>query len=143
MSKLSTIINKILAGTIALLGFSGCSTDDGPGNMICMYGTPSGTYEIDGIVRNEYGDKLDGMRVVTSFGDTAYTKEGKYQIGPKQCFPLNTVSVKAEDPDGFYKTESKELKLKYDGKGDKSGWDEGKAEATADFQLYQTEYETE
>ena len=140
MKKLNRLFNKLLAGSIALLGFSGCSTDDDPfdpNGMVCMYGTPHGTYEVTGVVCNEDGEKLDDMRVVTSLRDTVYTKDGAYTIGPKGEAAFTSIEVKAEDPAGIYTDETQKVTLVYKG-GDK-GWNVGDAKATADFRLSKAE----
>ena len=138
MSKFNHISNKILGGLIALLGFSGCSTDDG--GMMVMYGTPAGEYEISGMVYGDDNEKLDGAMVTTSSRDTVYTSEGKYTIkSPDRTFPINKIEVKAEK--SGYKDQTKEVTLKYS--GGKGSWYEGKAEAVQDFNLIKVEDEAE
>ena len=46
-SKLSSIISRICAAAVALLGYN-CSSEE-----MLMYGTPNGTFEVKGAVTNE------------------------------------------------------------------------------------------
>lgn len=136
MSKINRIFNKLLAGAIALLGFSACSTEDEPNDQLCMYGTPQGTYSVSGVVYNENGEKLDGAMVTTSLRDTVYTKDGKYTIGPKIQGVLVAIEVKAEDPKGGYSDQTQKIKLEY--KADYEA-QEYAAKAEADFHLHKAE----
>lgn len=147
-SYLKRMVGSLLTAVLAILGFSSCKEE-------LMYGTPHGEFEISGIVTDEAGDPMEGMRVISrsrrstgddsEYGysttencDTVYTdSKGHYVIeqetiaGPKWAFVL------AEDPDGGYESAYEELNLKYHG-GDHD-WYFGKAVATADFVLKKTE----
>ena len=130
MKTFNKTLSKMLGAIIALLGFSAC------GDELCMYGTPSGEYEISGVVYGDDNEKLDGAMVTTSIRDTVYTSEGKYTIkSPERTFPINKIEVKAEK--SGYKDLTKEVTLKYS--GGKGSWYEGKAEAVQDFNLQKSE----
>lgn len=128
MKLLDKTFSKILAGLIALLGFSAC------GNEGDMYGTPSGEYEISGMVFSEDGEKLDGAMVTTSLNDRVYSVDGHYTIkSPEHSMPFVDITVKAEKLP--FESETKDVKLKYTG-GD-GNWYHGKADAVVDFHLKQ------
>ncbi|MBD5215196.1 MAG: hypothetical protein HDS78_01545 [Bacteroidales bacterium] len=130
MKTFNKTLRKMLGAIIALLGFSAC------GEELCMYGTPSGEYEISGLVYGDDNEKLDGAMVTTSMRDTIYTSEGKYTIkSPERTFPINKIEVKAEK--SGYKDQTKEVTLEYS--GGKGSWYEGKAEAVQDFNLQKSE----
>lgn len=58
-STISRYVSRLCAVCLALLGFS-CSSSDNEeeSDMICMYGTPTGTFEIKGKVSTEDGAEV-------------------------------------------------------------------------------------
>lgn len=152
---LTRIIGSMLTAVLALLGFSGCSETDGDGNMLLMYGTPQGEFQISGLVTDEEGAPLDSARVISRtykydgtdyetengylvnnewYNDTTYTdSKCHYLLEKSGSFPYGEVMVVVQDPKGGYESTYKEVKLDYQGKAD--GWYVGRAEATANFTL--------
>lgn len=141
---LMRLVGALLTAVLAVLGLSSCNGE-------YMYGTPHADFEISGIVTDEEGDPMEGVRVIsrsrrdagegTDYGysttidcDTAYTDaKGHYLIERTDVFGPKWVFVLAEDPEGGYGPEYEELHLKYQG-GDHD-WYDGKAVVTADFVL--------
>ncbi len=74
--RVSSLINCFLAGTLALLGVTAC--DGGNDDYPCMYGTPTGRFEIKGTVTDESGRAIENaaviLRAVTDSG--VYTTPG-------------------------------------------------------------------
>lgn len=145
------IIGSMLIAVLALLGFSSCSETDGDDNMVYMYGTPQGEFQISGLVTDEEGEPLDSARVISRwfpysgndletengyavrYADTAYTdSKGHYNLENKHTTNREVMMV-VQDPKGGYESTFKTVKLEY--KGGDGGWNIGKAEATANFTL--------
>lgn len=56
---ISSLWATICAGALAVLGF-GCSDKNNPwNNDLCMYGTPTGQFEVKGAVTDEAGNPVD------------------------------------------------------------------------------------
>lgn len=137
-------VGTLLTAVLAILGFSGCKEE-------LMYGTPHSDFEISGIVTDEDGDPMEGIRVIsrsdrstgegsengystTAGCDTVYTDPSGHYVIQRECISgPKWVMVLAEDPEGRYESAYEELNLKYHG-GDHD-WYGGKAVATADFVL--------
>lgn len=66
--KISSLISKLCALSLALLGFSCSSNSDDPDDYPCMYGTPTGNFEIKGSVTTEDNKNVENaeIRVVPS-----------------------------------------------------------------------------
>lgn len=52
--------NAVLAALLGLLGFSACENGDGP---LCMYGTPTVNYQVQGTVTDEQDRPIQGIKV--------------------------------------------------------------------------------
>ena len=58
-------LNWILTTLLGFLGFSSCEDNgDDPGNIICMYGTPTASYTIKGKVTDQAGQALSDIHPV-------------------------------------------------------------------------------
>ena len=56
-------LNWILTTLLGFLGFSSCEDNgDDPGNIICMYGTPTASYTIKGKVTDQAGQALSDIQ---------------------------------------------------------------------------------
>ena len=60
-------LNWILTTLLGFLGFSSCEDNgDDPGNIICMYGTPTASYTIKGKVTDQAGQALSDIQIIVS-----------------------------------------------------------------------------
>lgn len=107
-------LNWILTTLLGFLGFSSCEDNgDDPGNIICMYGTPTASYTIKGKVTDQAGQALSDIQIIVSdmefsyeprpdfipdtpygshpVNDTLYSgKEGEFETR-QAAFPIDTV----------------------------------------------------
>ena len=104
-AKLSNATQWILTAIISLLGFSGCSKEE---EMLCMYGTPTADYKAEGVVTDEDGNPIEGIKVrveLQSYINNSPEKKAVYSgddgqfITPKY-FNLEILSLTATDIDG-------------------------------------------
>ena len=104
-AKLSNATQWILTAIISLLGFSGCSKEE---EMLCMYGTPTADYKAEGVVTDEDGNPIEGIKVrveLQSYINNSTEKKAVYSgddgqfITPKY-FNLEILSLTATDIDG-------------------------------------------
>ena len=59
-------LNWILTTLLGFLGFSSCEDNgDDPGNIICMYGTPTASYTIKGKVTDQAGQALSDILILS------------------------------------------------------------------------------
>lgn len=112
------ISNRLLSGTLVLLGFTSCD----PSRMADEYGTPYSDYEIKGRITNQEGTELAGMRVITktliqSRPDDAYLND-TVMTDAKGEFARHLEGtnegrfrVVCEDPSGVYEADSTEVKM--------------------------------
>ena len=135
------IIPKLCAASLALLGFSCGSVDDNDDEILLMYGSPYGTYEIKGSVTTEDGKPVKGAVVrVTNHdlssdifceADTTGTS-GEYMVkSERYVYKAKKVVCVPDDP--TLEADSTVVELKFS--GGKEMWDMGHAEATVDFKL--------
>ncbi|MBP3299139.1 MAG: radical SAM-associated putative lipoprotein [Muribaculaceae bacterium] len=138
--SLSAILARMCAACLALLGF-GCSSDDKDPDVLCMYGTPTGDYEIKGKVSNENGDPVSGASIRATdphdhSGEFAHIKtvtgsDGSYSMARsgdnRMIMVVCTPADRSLEPDSVVVT--------LDFKGDAKGWNLGHAEQTVDFTL--------
>ena len=100
----------LIGGILSLLGFSVTSCED-PKTIMCEYGCPNADYQVIGTVKDESGNPLKGIQVVTQdvqgegvseFKDTVYTDvSGKFATRTRNAFPgERTVTVVFNDVDG-------------------------------------------
>lgn len=58
--------NRLMSGALAMLGLASRSKVSGEDPMLCMYGTPSASYNVKGkVVDAETGAPVPGIQVVT------------------------------------------------------------------------------
>ena len=112
-------VESLLSGTLALLGFAGCSNiKDAPD----LYGTPSVDYKVIGTVTNEQGKPLKDIQVIVKnpngwsyyddntsreslppqvIPDTLYTdKDGKFTSNNVHAISVSKFTVEIQDIDG-------------------------------------------
>ena len=66
-------LNWILTTLLGFLGFSSCEDNgDDPGNIICMYGTPTASYTIKGKVTDQAGQALSDIQIIVSDMEFSY-----------------------------------------------------------------------
>ncbi len=150
MKKTATTVGKIirncLAGAVSLLGFTACDEINGNGNMICMYGTPGGRFEVKGNVTGPDNKPADADVILrhlhpdanndisyTAFSDTVGTdSEGRYKINNVNA-PFPKFRVVCHPKDATLEPDSVELESNFsDGT---STWDQGTVRETIDFHL--------
>jgi len=136
------LISKLSAIGLALLGFS-CSSDE-PEELICMYGTPTGSFNIKGKVTSEDGKAVPGatIRVTPSDVPSGLWSYGEVVTGTGGEYEIKSSSAAYKDikvvclPSGVeLDADSIVTKMEYKG-GDKDNiWNIGHADATVDFKL--------
>ena len=124
------ISNRLLSGTMVLLGFSACD----PSRMADEYGTPYADYEIKGRITDQAGTELAGMRVISKtligsrpndpyLNDTLATDtKGSFLFDKKGETSEGRYRLVCEDPNGVYKSDSTEIKMQPEGG---KGWYKG------------------
>ena len=141
--RLSGIVSKLCVALLAFLGYS-CNGDEDK-EVICMYGTPTGDYEIKGSVRTEDNQPVENATIrVThpkrSSGDYTYStvasnKDGVYETeGHCAAWDLKVVCIPSDptlEPDSTIVT----MKYEKPKKQKDDGWYEGFAKAVVDFKL--------
>lgn len=144
--KVTNLVEYLIGGLLALLGFSSCDLIDPK----CEYGCPNADYKVLGTVTDEAGNPLKGIQVAKEeikegdefpIRDTVYTDEsGKYTFAANG-FPIErTVNVTFNDIDGDTnggEFESKTVKgAAYEQIKKGSGaWYEGEFSATVNAEL--------
>lgn len=63
-NKLSQLTQWLLTAVIALLGFSACDDKTDPLDYPLMYGTPTADYKAEGVVTDESGNPIEGIKVM-------------------------------------------------------------------------------
>ena len=72
-------LNWIFTTLLGFLGFSSCEDNgDDPGNIICMYGTPTASYTIKGKVTDQAGQALSDIQIIVS--DMEFSYEPRYPL---------------------------------------------------------------
>lgn len=118
--RVSTLLSATCSVALSILGF-GCSSDDDPE---CMYGTPTGSFEIKGTVTTEDGKDVEGAEIRVTDPDTpsglhSYKisqtdEEGKYIVEGKSfphelkvvCIPMgNTLEADSIIVDAKFSTD--------------------------------------
>jgi len=132
------IINSIFAGILTLLGFSSCDDEE------CMYGTPTGYYEIKGTVTEESGRAVEGAKIImrliygnsahTAWGDTVITdNKGEYMLKSRSVWAHNKIRMVCKPESDTLETDSINMTVSF--KGGDGVWDQGTAKETVDFRL--------
>lgn len=118
-------VESLLSGALALLGFTGCSSEIN--EVICLYGSPSVDYQVRGTVTDTQGKPLKNIQVILSNPDTYYyyddngqpylngcdsisgevcpdtiytDKDGKFASHKVMSFSTEKILVKFQDIDG-------------------------------------------
>ena len=135
--KTSQIISSMIAGTLSILGFSSCD------NAECMYGTPTGHYEIKGTVTEESGQPVEGAKVImrhidnnqtfTYHGDTVVTDDkGDYML-KTSGWPNSKIRMVCKPEDNTLQADSINMTVSF--KDSDGVWNHGTARETVDFIL--------
>lgn len=144
--KAGNIIRSMLAGAISLLGFAACDDPEDPddgGGTVCMYGTPTGYYEIKGSVTAESGSPIESARVIlrriikgqarTEYGDTVFTDSNGSYLLNRSGFPLSDIRIVCQPQSDALEADSVNLTVEFkDGDG---AWFDGTARETVNFKL--------
>lgn len=132
---------------IGALGLTGCVAvkygvpDDG--GMVAMYGCPVATFAAEGMVTNEQGVPIQGVKVAAgerqymseeSMGKALTDEQGQYYITIDAMFPVDSIWLYADDSTGLYASDSTKVRVEYEGNGD-GMWNMGNGKAKADFRL--------
>lgn len=144
--KAGNIVRSMLAGAISLLGFAACDDPEDPdngGGMVCMYGTPTGYYEIKGSVTAESGSPVENARVIlrriskgqvyTERGDTVLTDNNGSYLLHRSGFPLPDIRIVCKPQTDALEADSVDIKVEF--KGEKGPWVVGTADETVNFKL--------
>ena len=151
--KLIKGTNWALAGLMSLLGFncSGCGSV-GPATE---YGSPHAEYKVMGVIKNEKGEALNGIRIMVPeilindangnenlmlVNDTVYTDEqGQFSYKQTQYFPLDNVQMKleVEDPTDTFEATSDSVQFNRSELSGGKGWFYGTSSKIKDFILKQ------
>lgn len=137
--NLSTILSRLCAVTLPLLGF-GCSSEE---DFPCMYGTPNATFEIKGMVTDEE-DRAVRDAIIKIIEKGAYpdcvekdisNDDGSYSTAGS-CFPVDSLKVVCTPTDNGLEADSVLVAMDYKKKkGDNGMWYQGHAKATVCFKL--------
>lgn len=140
----SGLLSRLCAIGMTILGFS-CSHSSGsePDDILLMYGSPTGSWEIDGNVTETTGKPVVKAEIRVSHPDipssesrlsTETNENGNYEFKEGGIFEKLKVVCLPNDP--ALEPDSTVVELKYHkDKGDKNTWSKGKAQATVDFKL--------
>ena len=122
---------------LSLFGFSCCSETE------CMYGTPTGDFEIKGTVTDAGGNEIHNAEIrvtypeapsgIYRFGETATDSKGNYEIKGHEFLPKMKVVCLPENTD--LQPDSVIVKMNYKDPDKHNSWDHGHAEATVNFTL--------
>ena len=90
--------NAIIAGLIALLGFTASCEKDSK----VEYGTPSAKFIVNGkVVSSNSNQAIENIRVVMKADTTRTDSEGKYQVVDEYGFPgSHSYDIQFQDTDG-------------------------------------------
>lgn len=123
---------KILKLLSVILGLivSACSIADETNPPAPMYGMPSAEYKVNGTVKNESGDPIEGIQITLNSEVQVYSDEnGEWLIEDNAVANFDESILEVEDIDGTdnggeFSDKTVELTLTQteDGDGD---WDEG------------------
>ena len=82
-------LNWILTTLLGFLGFSSCEDNgDDPGNIICMYGTPTASYTIKGKVTDQAGQALSDIQIIVSDMEFSYEPSASAMRKGSCCLPV-------------------------------------------------------
>jgi putative lipoprotein (rSAM/lipoprotein system) len=131
--------NRMLAGGLALLGFTGCTNETTE-----EYGMPHCTFQIKGKVSDQQEQLIEGARIIVRelrdmadsyypLPDTLAVKSDGEYLYEYGGYPVQKVRVKCEDPSGAYQADSVDVALKYT--GGSGNWNVGNASEEVNFTL--------
>lgn len=140
-------MSRACAFAMTVLGITSCADSTTPDDpMICMYGTPTGSFEIKGAVTAESdGASVAGASIVVKPADSNYPlndpamtdAKGNYIVEEKS-HPYSKVRVVCTPgADSGLSADSVDVELKYlePGKDKNAFMDVGHAESTVNFKL--------
>lgn len=146
-SKISSMISKLCAFLLALMGFSCSSLEvDDEEEMLLMYGCPTGSYEVKGMVTNEEGKPVsDAIIRVTDEHNRSDSYVFESDTTDAQGFYTATgthvsykkIKIVCLPQDGIHKADSTLVELEYKKAENKEDhfWYVGHAETTVNFTL--------
>ncbi|GFH98270.1 radical SAM-associated putative lipoprotein [uncultured Phocaeicola sp.] len=141
--KKKMMVHRLLAGTLALLGFASCSDGNEEGELICEYGTPYSKFLVKGKVNSDKDEPLKGIQVIVrsqwnnnaALADTVYTDEkGEFRTEELRATGIEHQQVYFNDIDGeenggAFKSDSVLIKyMNRERLEEGSGWYVGKFE---------------
>ncbi len=94
--RFSSLLTGICGSFLAFLGF-GCNSDSPGGEILCMYGSPVGSFEIKGKVMSEDGKPISNVKIITTLPDL-----------DSSTYPIVTVT---SDSEGKYDTKKIDMVL--------------------------------
>lgn len=145
--KVSSLMSRACAFAMAVLGITSCAdSTNGDDPTICMYGTPTGSFEIKGAVTAESdGASIAGASIVVKPTDRNFPlnepamtdANGNYMV-KETTSPYSKVRVVCTPgADSGLSADSVDVELKYmePGKDKNVFMDMGHAESTVNFKL--------
>ena len=116
-------LNWILTTLLGFLGFSSCEDNgDDPGNIICMYGTPTASYTIKGKVTDQAGQALSDIQIIVS--DMEFSYEPRPDFIPIDTVKYN-LKINPDENNPYYQADSLKVTfLRKDLQGGE-GWNRG------------------
>ena len=140
--RAATMAARLCGIGLIILGLSACDND---GGVICMYGTPTGTFEVKGDVTSEEGKPVEAAKITVktvyeqeeyneSIAETTTSKSGEYIVKKQRYESTPDIRVVCTPPeDSDLKADSTDVHLDF--KGGDGNWNIETATATADFRL--------
>lgn len=150
-TKLSVTISRLCTVLLTLLGYSCSSGKDEP-EIINMYGTPTGSFEVKGTVTNETDNPIPEAVVrvsephtpsgVWSIARAITNNYGTYIIRDSH-FPHDSLKIVCVPISNVYLPDSVTLPVSYkhDEEHEQSGWYSGHATLTVNFKLKKNQEE--
>ncbi|MFG6386548.1 MAG: radical SAM-associated putative lipoprotein [Muribaculaceae bacterium] len=140
--RVSSLLSRLCAAALVLLGY-GCSSNGG--DEPCMYGTPTGTFEVKGTVVDENGNPVDGADIIITephFPSSTEYPDGKGKSDASGNFKINGEGISGSPKKVVCKPNNENLeadstlvKVVYDKTQSTGSWDSGHAELNVDFTL--------
>lgn len=140
----SALISRLCAAGVALLGFS-CSSDEPDDNILFMYGSPTGSFEVKGMVKDALTDTGVEARIrVTypeadsgtySFTEATTTETGNFTAQGSDYGALKLKVVCLPDNPALAADSVIVDAVHVKDKNNKDPWSHGHAEVTVDFNL--------
>lgn len=138
--NIQSLLTRLCAAGMAILGFGCCNNEP-----LCMYGTPTGTFEIKGKVTSEENNSAADAVVritrpdinsgVYSVAETKTSDNGEY-VAKGEVILLDKAKVVCLPDNPALEPDSVVIELKYNDTGhEDSHWDIGHADAVVDFKL--------